>query len=178
MKRDLASEPEPRLNLGDLFDQLEAPLLRFAYKLVMNAENAQDLVQEAFIRLVPHQTEVKKPRAWLYTTVHNLAMNQLRGQSKVVSLQSTVGGEDTTTPDSQLLPIDVLEQRERMGQIRVCLKRLPERERVLIQLKYHQNCSYREIAQQMGITVSNVGYSLHHALKSLEIELRQEGIAS
>lgn len=177
MKRDPAIEPRTGQTLHDLFEQLEAPLLRFAYKLTMNADTAQDLVQEAFIRLAPRQAEVANPRAWLYATVHNQAMNHLRAQGKIVSLQSAVGGEDTAAADCAL-PAEVLEIRERNGQVRTCIERLNERERLLIQLKYHQNLSYQEIAQRTGMTVSNVGYVLHHALKSLEVELRQEGLAS
>ncbi len=177
MNSEPALEPLSRPELEELFETLEAPLLRFAYKLVMNADNAQDLVQEAFIRLA-RQDAVKSPRAWLYATVHNQAMNCLRAQGKVVSLQSVAGGEGAPTPDDAPLPADLLERRERAGTVRVCLERLPDRDRTLIDLKYQQGFSYQQIAQRMGMTVSNVGYCLHHALKSMEIELRREGVAS
>lgn len=178
MKSDAASEPEPGLDLEDLFETLEAPLLRFAYKLVMNADSAQDIVQEAFTRLVHKQAGVTKPRAWLYATAHNLAMSHLRTQQKVVSMQNVVGGDEMPDPKSQSLPLDELERKERISQIHIGLSQLAHRDRTLIQLKYHQNLSYKDIAQRMGMTVSNVGYCMHHALKSLEMELRQEGATS
>lgn len=177
MNLESAIEPQNGLDLKELFVVHEAPLLRFAYKLTMNVDIAQDIVQEAFIRLSSRIADVSKPRAWLFTTVHNLAMKQLRAQGKSVSLQSVSGGEDSqveTSPE----PSESLEKRERAGQIRVCLERLPERERLMIQLKYDQGCSYKEIARRMGMTISNVGYVLHHALKKLELELREEGVSA
>src|SRR5687768_4754919 len=79
------NDPAPD-SIEDLFLALESPLLCYARRLAMNDDMAQDLVQEAFMRLQTQFSEVRNPRAWLYRTVHNLAANQRRAENKIVPL--------------------------------------------------------------------------------------------
>ncbi len=51
-------------------------------------------------------------------------------------------------------------------------------DRSLIALKYHENLKYDQISQRTGLSVGNVGYKLHHALKNLAEDLRRLGIES
>jgi RNA polymerase sigma-70 factor (ECF subfamily) len=53
---------------------------------------------------------------------------------------------------------------------------LDDRSRELIRLKFTEELSYRDISARTGLTVSNVGYLLHHALKSIASELAATGI--
>jgi RNA polymerase sigma-70 factor (ECF subfamily) len=79
--------------------------------------------------------------------------------------------------DAAPTPDEEADLHERTGLLRVCLERLAPRDRRLVQLKFVDELSYKEIAAKMGMTVGHVGYQLHHALKSLELELREEGVA-
>lgn len=163
-----------------LFRDLESPLLGFAYQMVKDEQMAQDIVQEAFIRLQAHYDEVRQPKAWLYTTVRRLAIDEIRRSRKVVPF--TRGDEDASTlemdpADAMPTPDEQADAEERTGLLRVCIERLAPRERKLVQLKFVEELSYKEIAAKMGMTVGNVGYSLHHALKLLELELKEEGVA-
>ena len=53
------------------------------------------------------------------------------------------------------------------------LKSLPERDQEIVRLKFQQNLSYRQIADILNISEGNVGYILHHALKTLREEMSQ-----
>jgi len=150
--------------------------------MVKDEQFAQDIVQEAFIRLQKNLADVEMPKAWLYTTVRRLSIDHLRRASKVVPFTATLkDGEETSDcpeeADPGRSPGEEAEYHERTGLMRVCIERLDPKARSLVQLKFIENLSYKEISQRMGMTVSNVGYSLHHALKALEIELNKEGIA-
>lgn len=176
------STPPRKHSLVELFHALESPLLGFAYQMTKDEQMAQDLVQEAFIRLQKHLPQVEKPKAWLYTTVRRLAIDHLRRASKVVPFASTIReGEEppslTEPADPGLAPDVEAEYHERTGLMRVCIERLETRDRSLVQMKFIENLSYKQISQRMGMTVGNVGYCLHHALKALELELNKEGIA-
>ena len=57
-----ALEPE---SVGELFTALEAPLLRYAFKLTQDEDVSQDLVQDAFMKLHTHFAAVRQPRPWL-----------------------------------------------------------------------------------------------------------------
>lgn len=163
-----------------LFRALESPLLGFAYQMVKDEQLAQDIVQEAFLRLQTHFDAVQQPKAWLYTTVRRMAIDQLRKRRKVVPFAAGAADDDCPEldpADAAPTPDEQADHHERTGLLRVCLERLAPRERSLVQLKFVEELSYKEIAARMGMTVGHVGYQLHHALKSLELELREEGVA-
>ena len=72
----LAMEEKPTLR--QVFDAEESALLRFAHSLTGQRETAEDLVQDAFLKLHTHWHEVQQPRPWLFRCVRNLALNHLR----------------------------------------------------------------------------------------------------
>ena len=163
-----------------LFRVLESPLLGFAYQMVKDEQLAQDIVQEAFMRLQTHFAQVEQPKAWLYTTVRRLAIDQIRKARKVVPFatgENEGAGPGLDPVDAAPTPDEQADCHERTGLLRVCIERLASRDRRLVQLKFVEELSYKEIAAKMGMTVGHVGYQLHHALKSLELELKEEGVA-
>src|SRR6185503_18158826 len=95
---DAASAKTPRFeSMEELFLALESPLLSYALRLLGERAAAEDVVQEAFMKLHAQFAEVREPRRWLYRTVHNLALNQRRQASKVVPLAHLGGGQETVT---------------------------------------------------------------------------------
>src|SRR6266566_3469964 len=87
MRPDQASaEPPGWETIEELFAALESPLLGYALRLSGQLSAAEDMVQEAFMRLQAQFGEVREPRRWLYRTVHNLALNQRRDAAKIVPL--------------------------------------------------------------------------------------------
>jgi RNA polymerase sigma factor (sigma-70 family) len=164
-------------SLEELFEALETPLLLYAHKLVGAPDISQDIVQEAFMKLHLHWEQVCEPKAWLYRTVHNLAVNHHRKGRRMVALESENGEQEVNNPvDSEPLPDEYIERMEAIGQTRLCLETLDERSRQLLKLKFEEDLSYREMSARLGISVSNVGYILHHTLKKLAEELEKAGV--
>ena len=60
---------------------------------------------------------------------------------------------------------------------RLVLETLDARSRELIRLRFEEELSYKEIAESTGLTVGNVGYILHHALKAMALELEKTEVA-
>jgi len=167
--------------LEELFAALESPLLSYAFRLLHDADMAQDVVQEAFVRLHAQFDQVRTPRSWLYRSVHNLALNHQRRSNRTVPLRTTAPSDDPATPtlelaDPSLLPDEQIARWEGVGLVRLGLKSLDPRSRELIRLKFEENLSYKEISARTGLTTSNVGYLLHHSLKSLAAELVKAGL--
>src|SRR5512135_1968302 len=75
-------------SLEAIFVAQETALLIYARTLVNHDETAQDIVQEAFLKLHAGFDSVRQPQAWLFRTVHNLAMNHLRAGRKIVPLEA------------------------------------------------------------------------------------------
>ncbi len=165
-----------QLSLTEVFEQLETPLLRYAYQLVKRIEVAQDLVQDAFLKLHAREGEVLDPKPWLYRTVHNLAMNYHRKENRIVPLPESDQNPDS---DSQFgavpMPDEQITRLEAIGQIRLVVGALSPEKRTLLRLKFEEELSYKEISAKTGLSVSNVGYQLHHLLKSLATEIQESG---
>jgi RNA polymerase sigma factor (sigma-70 family) len=164
-------------SIESLYAAHESALLLYAQRLVNQDETAQDIVQEAFMRLHADFNRVQQPQAWLYRTVHNLAVNHIRADRKVVPL-ATDEANSAEPPDTHPLPDEYLVRMEAIGQTRLCLDALDPRRRELLKLKFEEGLSYQEISERTRLTVSNVGYLLHHALKDLGTALARTGVMS
>ena len=180
MPPDQASaEPSGWETIEALFAALESPLLGYALRLTGERGVAEDIVQEAFMRLHAHFDEVREPKRWLYRTVHNLALNHRRDTGKIVSLETAGNpGEPVAldTADPQPLPDEQIARLEGIGLVRLSLETLDERSREVIRLKFNEDLSYKEISERTGLTVGHVGYVLHHALKAVGEELARNGV--
>src|SRR5687768_14515507 len=69
---------EPGTTIGDIVTRFERPLLRYARSIVGRGDAAQDVVQEAFVRLLRKARSVRDLSAWLGRVTHNLAIDHLR----------------------------------------------------------------------------------------------------
>jgi RNA polymerase sigma factor (sigma-70 family) len=160
-----------------LFAAMESPLLSYAQRLLQDLESAEDVVQEAFLQLHAQFDRVHEPRRWLYRTVHNRALNLRRRADRVVPLEAAPDEPTRTEPaDPQPLPDEQIARLEGVGLVRLSLERIDPRSRELVQLKFRDGLSYRQISERTGLTVGNVGYILHHALKALAQDLTKAGI--
>src|SRR5260370_39193223 len=88
-------EPSGAETIDELLAALESPLLSYAFRLVGEHTLAEDIVQEAFMRLHARFEQVREPRRWLYRTAHNLALNQRRREGKIIPLELHREGDET-----------------------------------------------------------------------------------
>ena len=169
----LRTPMEEKPTLRQVFEAEESPLLRYAHGLVGQRESAEDLVQEAFIKLHAHWEDVTNPRAWLFRCIRNLALNHLRDHQRE-STSEFLNDLASDSPD----PEQSIGKLEAIGTLQLLVSELDPDDRKLISLKYHENLKYDQISQRTGLSVGNVGYKLHHALKNLADSLRRLGIES
>jgi RNA polymerase sigma-70 factor (ECF subfamily) len=167
--------------IEELFTALESPLLAYALRYAGARELAEDIVQEAFMKLHTQFGQVEKPRPWLYRTVHNLALNLRRDTKKNVPLEPAPNSENdhpsAHEPVDQGLPPDEQMLRlEGIGLVRISLGALDDRSRELVKLKFNDELSYKQISERTGLTAGNVGFILHHALKTIAAELAKTGV--
>jgi RNA polymerase sigma factor (sigma-70 family) len=158
------SKPMP-LSLEDVVARFERPLIRYAMRITGGLDEARDVVQETFIRLSREDLAQVENRLapWLFTVCRNRALDTIRKESRIVRMP--VVTEETSSDEPG--PAVALENREaatRMGEL---LRRLPENQREVIRLKFEQDLSYREIAEITSHSVGNVGFLIHHGLRTL-----------
>src|SRR6188768_1662449 len=173
-----ASPPEWE-TIEQVFAALESPLLAYARRLLGDFAVAEDIVQEAFMKLHTQFQKVLTPQPWLYRTVHNLAVDHQRRTNKIVLVGDSKDDEapanDAT--DSQPMPDEQIARWEGIGLVRLVLETLDERSREIIRLRFNEDLSYKEIAERMGLQIGHVGYLLHHALKAMAVELMKTDLA-
>ncbi len=161
--------------LSTLLERYEKPLVNFLYRMVGNVDEAEDLFQETFLRVL-RAAKTYEPKAafstWLYTIARNLCLDRLK---KIKGL-STVPLEGASEEDRALrdtLPgpskdpgLDASERE--MGRIvRGALKELPPKKREVLVLRVFQNLPYEEIARVVNAPLGTVKYRIHDAMKSL-----------
>src|ERR1700712_2713380 len=101
-----ASTPE-WATIEQVFAALESPLLAYAQRLLGNAGSAEDIVQDAFMKLHTQFDQVRTPQPWLYRTVHNLAVDHQRRSNRLVLVGDSPSDEANPALepcDSQPLP--------------------------------------------------------------------------
>jgi RNA polymerase sigma-70 factor (ECF subfamily) len=174
-----SAEPAGWETIEALFEALESPLLSYALRLAGERGAAEDIVQEAFMRLHAQFDEVREPQRWLYRTVHNLALNHRRRAGKILPLHPPGpegGSPEADTADPQPLPDEQIARMEGVGLVRLSLETLDPRSRELVRLKFNEELSYKEISARTGLKIGHVGYLLHHALKAVADELARNGV--
>ena len=176
-----SAAPAPQWETTEqVFAALESPLLAYARRLLGEFSLAEDVVQEAFMKLHEQFENVRQPQPWLYRTVHNLVVDHQRRGNKVVLAGDRSPEEDSPleeAADSAPMPDEQIARWERIGLVRLVLETLDERSKEIIRLRFDDDLSYGEIAARTGLKVGHVGYLLHHALKALAVEFANTEVA-
>lgn len=182
---DALAELSARVRAGDavafrqLFDALYGPLLRFARALVRDESVAEDLVQEAFVRLWDRAASIEGDtplRAWLYRTVRNLALNTRRDAATRQRLLADPAAYDSAaTPRPLAAPDAEAEGGELDGQLTQWVQELPPRQREALLLTRVEGLSHAEVAATMGCAPRTVNNHLVAALGTLRRRLLEVG---
>jgi len=179
-ERPDAAQVRRQSGMESVVDAYQAPLLRYAARLINNATLAQDAVQNALIKLFRQWQPGMQPgdhlRNWLYRVVHNEAVDIIRAEERrkrhhgehaaAVELAAPGGCQADLPPD------------ERETLVLRCLGVLDPAQRQVVLLRLQQGMSYEEIAAVTGLSSGYVGNLLHFAVKRLSVAVqRLEGAA-
>ncbi len=156
------------LVLGE-YDREHLALRRYVAYLGLDADTAQDVVHEAFVKLHSHLAgggDRTNLRAWLYRVVHNLARNrQDRFDASHANLDVLTGIAEPVSLDATPEQAALHDERER--RLRLALMRLSEGQRECLVLRA-QGLKYREIAEAVGLSVSTVAEHVQRGLELLK----------
>ena len=144
---------------------MQDALYRVAYSVLRNAADAEDAVQEAFLRVLRHREslgEVRDQRVWLIRIVWNVVLDRKRRMK-------TRPETDDVTELARVLPAEGLTAEERVAaaqhhaRVLACVEQLPTKERQVLMLSAFDELSSVEIASVLGITESSVRSRLFRA---------------
>ena len=165
------SKPQDRAAwVHELLAEYEQPLTQYAARLTGNLEAARDVVQETFLRLCRLEPASIDGRvaAWLYTVCRNRALDVRRKESRMKVLSES-NLETPSGPEQD--PAVVAETRDGAGRALQALTLLPDNQQDVVRLRFQAGLSYKEIAEVTQLSVSNVGYLIHTALKTIREKL-------
>jgi RNA polymerase sigma factor (sigma-70 family) len=140
-------------------------------RITGNLERGRDVVQETFLRLCrePGVATSDGLPQWLFTVCRRLAIDVRRKETRMsTQLESAAVCNVPARTVSA-----TMEQSEELDQLLRLLGGLPANQQEVVRLKFQEGMSYKEIAAIASLSVSNVGYLLHTAVKSLREKMKE-----
>ena len=168
------------LLLRRAMSDFEMPLTKYAVSILGDLEQARDVVQDTFLKLYRQDPEKvrQKVKSWLFTVCRNHCYDLIKRNRRTSNLEEDEISYITSNDDNPFQVISFLEGRKEIDEkIKILyslIEELPSRQREVMRLKFQANLSYKEIAETIGISCSNVGFVMHSALKKLREDMKEK----
>ena len=158
--------------ITEAMDLYEASLIRYAMLFTNSEDRARDIVQDTFIKLCRQERKKveKYVKAWLYKVCRNRSLEILRKENRMMELTDSTlikKGGTSPSPDMQAA------QNDDVQMALALVDTLPEKQQEVVRLKFQHQLSYKEISEVAEVSVTNVGFLLHTALKQLRSQMLQ-----
>jgi RNA polymerase sigma-70 factor (ECF subfamily) len=171
--------------LGTLVLRWELPLFRFVYRLAPCYEDACDICQETFLRILKGADRFK-PGARFSTWMYQIALNLCRDRARKArrwQARIAAGAELPERPAGVLAPdasrsdpADSAVRREQSAAVMRALAEIPAEQREVVVLKEFQGLTFREISQVVGCPESTVKSRMYYGLSSVRSALKRQGL--
>jgi RNA polymerase sigma-70 factor (ECF subfamily) len=162
--------------LASLVKRHHSQLIGYVYRLCGDRNLAEDLTQDAFLRVIRAIHTYHYPqsfKAWLYAIATNLARDHFkRAEMRYRTLDTESASQILEAPDSHLEPI--FERLTEAQQVINALMQLSEVHRVTIVLRYYEHFSLQEIADALAIPLGTVKSRLNSGLRHLRQQLEKD----
>ena len=150
------------MNFEKLAISIKDKLYRFALRMTGDMAEAEDVVQEVFIKVWNKRDdmqEVLNHEAYCMTLTRNLSLDKLRSKHR----KTAEIGEALQLTDSYSTPYDVTETNDVIGRIRKWMQDLPEKQRLTMHLRDIEGLTYDEISTALEMPMTQVKVNLHRA---------------
>jgi RNA polymerase sigma-70 factor (ECF subfamily) len=137
-------------------------------KLVLDHDDAHDVIQNTFIKIhlnIDNFRETSSLYTWMYRIATNESLNFINSKAKKMGLQNQEWIEakaDGLTADSYFDGNDAAHNLQKM------IARLPEKQRIVFNMRYFDNMSYKDISEVLDTSVGALKASYHHAVKKIK----------
>jgi RNA polymerase sigma-70 factor (ECF subfamily) len=162
---DGARTQQEEAGIAALVDQYAGALYRVAFSVLRNPADAEDAVQEAFLRVLRHREtlgEVRDRRVWLIRIVWNIVLDRKR-RAKTRPETDDVAELARVLPAKGLSAEQIASAAQHHAHVLGCVEQLPQKEREVPLLSAFEELSSVEIASVLGITESSVRSRLFRA---------------
>ncbi len=161
-----------KASFEDLFKTYFKPLTAFAFKFVNDIDEAKSIVHDVFVKLWEKRDEIdvsKSVKSYLYTSVNNRSLNYIRDHKKFNRNEGILENQDDLNPniEDELAGVDVQKR------IDTTLDRLNPKVKRIFELSRYEGMKYKEIAEEMNLSVKTVETHMSTALKALRKNLKE-----
>jgi RNA polymerase sigma-70 factor, ECF subfamily len=164
---------EPRTEIfTKLFAESRQALHRYILRFVGSSETAKEIVQEAFLRTYRQRESVTTLRAFLFSTARNLAANEYRHRRTMERDALGNFGDSWVKTERESLEAELLRD-ERNRLIQEAIDRLPPQCRAAFALRVFHECSYKEVADRLGISAKTVEKHIARGLRETHTYLKR-----
>jgi RNA polymerase sigma-70 factor (ECF subfamily) len=155
--------------MRSVVERFSGALTRYSASITRDVESARDVVQDAFFRLSREDRERVEDHLapWLFRVCRNRALDHCRKEGRMRPLENAFLDEARAAGPS---PAAEAERSDTAEQVFAVVEALPPNQREVVRLKFQNDLSYKEIAEATGLSVSNVGFLIHTALKNIRAE--------
>lgn len=150
----------------------ESRLIRYVKSLVRDLEVSKDIVQESFLKLwqQDHVSLQGHETQWLFTTNRNRAVDYLRKKHRsAVSVEECALEIADTAPNAE----EQMVSQDSEAVLAQLLKKLTPPQQEVLNLKFQEGLSYKEISAITGLTVNHVGVLIHNIVSQLKDNLKK-----
>lgn len=156
-------------NFHELYQAYAQDVYRFAYWLCGNAQDAEDITSETFVRALTSTGEIKTEtvKGYLLTIARNLAYKRSKREKRFIALA-------TDLIEHRADPLQLVEQTMNLQSAIQFIQTLPEADRTALVLKLQNELTYEEIANMLNISLAAVKVKIHRARLKLTEYMRQQ----
>ncbi|MDX1389962.1 MAG: sigma-70 family RNA polymerase sigma factor, partial [Acidobacteriota bacterium] len=171
-------------SLGHLVARWEQPLFRFVYRMLPRPEDARDVCQETFLRILTRADRFERGArfsTWMYQIALNLCRDQMRRKRRWGLLMAVPSPTDDAPLEkipSGDDPAETTSRAEKARAVGRALERIPPEQREVLILKEYEGLKFREIAEILGCPESTVKSRMYNGLTGLRTILTREGITT
>jgi RNA polymerase sigma-70 factor (ECF subfamily) len=170
------------------FDELLARnqdnIFGYIIKVVEDEELANELFQETFLKIISklqnHQyTETGRLQWWMLRVAHNVVIDYYRDQKKIFVVDAPKENDLSAVKSDELVDVNrenELTNQRTLKQLVLLMNALPAPQREVVYMRYFQDMSFKEIAEEVGCSINTSLGRMHYALINMRKLLRQYNI--
>jgi RNA polymerase sigma factor (sigma-70 family) len=155
------------MNFEALTKSVKNKLYRFALRITGDNAEAEDVVQEVFIKVWHRLDElpnIQNAEAWCMTLTKNLSLDKIKSKHR----KTEEIGEVLQITDAQSTPYEATASTDMVNTIQKWMANLPEKQRLVMHLRDIEDMSYEEIATTLGMPMPQVKVNLHRARTAIK----------